>query len=313
MFDAAAERWLARGVTIAEPRPATREELARVHSEAHLDTIAATAGRAVMLDADTFTSPESYEIALLAAGAAVQAAAHAMAHREPAMALVRPPGHHAERDQAMGFCFFNNVAVAAAHAVAAGLERVAVIDIDVHHGNGTQWMFYDDPRVLYVSTHQFPFYPGTGAAGEVGTGAGAGFTVNVPLDAGATDADYDVVYRDIVVPVVAEFAPQLVLVSAGFDAHERDPLASMRVTERGYGSIVRRLMQVAPGGAIAFVTEGGYELSALAACLDEAFAAIEGDLSTASSMVTHAAGGAPRAERALAAVRQAQRPYWRGI
>ena len=123
-----------------------------------------------MLDPDTFTSPESAEIALLAAGAAVQAAEHALEHGEPAFALVRPPGHHAERDRAMGFCLYNNVAVAAAHALARGLDRVAIVDIDVHHGNGTQWMFYDDPRVLYVSTHQFPFYPGTGAADETGTG-----------------------------------------------------------------------------------------------------------------------------------------------
>lgn len=322
VFDAAAERWRAQGATIADPRAATRDELARVHTGGHLDAMAATAGRAVMLDADTFTSPESYEIALLAAGAAVQAAEHAMAHQEPAFALVRPPGHHAERDRAMGFCLFNNVAVAAAHAVALGLERVAVIDIDVHHGNGTQWMFYDEPRVLYVSTHQFPFYPGTGAADEVGTGAGAGFTVNVPLDAGATDADYDAVYRDAVVPVIAEFEPQLVLVSAGFDAHERDPLASMRMTGRGYGSIVRRLMQVAPGGAIGFVTEGGYELSALASCLDEAFAAIQaglpaaavpGGLPAASPVLADGVAGPLRAERALAAVRKAQAPFWRGI
>jgi acetoin utilization deacetylase AcuC-like enzyme len=306
VFDAAAERWRGRGVKAVAPRPARREELARVHTGAHLDAMAATAGRAVMLDEDTYTSPESYEIALLAAGAAVQAAQHAIASKEPAFALVRPPGHHAERDRAMGFCFFNNVAVAAAHALDAGLERVAVIDIDVHHGNGTQWIFYDEPRVLYVSTHEFPFYPGTGGAGETGTGAGAGFTVNVPLEAGATDADYDLVYRDVVVPVVEQFAPELVLVSAGFDAHERDPLASMRVTERGYGSIVRRLVGVAPGGAIALVTEGGYELTALAACLDEAFAALQ----SPSSHHIPACGPAPRGERAIELVRAAQRDYW---
>jgi acetoin utilization deacetylase AcuC-like enzyme len=213
----------------------------------------------------------------------------------------------------MGFCLFNNIAVAAAHAIARGLERVAVIDIDVHHGNGTQWMFYDDPRVLYVSTHQFPFYPGTGAADEVGTGAGAGFTFNVPLEAGATDADYDTVYRDAVAPVVAEFAPQLVLVSAGFDAHERDPLASMRMTERGYGTIVRRLMQLAPDGAIGFVTEGGYDLTALASCLDEAFDAVRDGMPPDASTPAIAVAEAPRAERALAAVRKAQRPFWRGI
>ncbi|MBA2603157.1 MAG: histone deacetylase, partial [Acidobacteria bacterium] len=190
VFNAAAARWLERGGRSTAPRPATREELERVHAAAYLDELEGTAGRAVQLDADTYTSPESVEIAALAAGAAVQAALHALDGGEPAFALVRPPGHHAESDRAMGFCLYNNVAVAAAAARARGVERVAVVDIDVHHGNGTQWMFYTDPSVLYVSTHQFPFYPGTGAADEVGRGAGAGFTVNVPLEAGATDADY---------------------------------------------------------------------------------------------------------------------------
>ncbi len=164
MLDAVATKWLQRGGCTLAPRPATDEELVRVHTQAHIDRMAATAGQAVMLDADTFTSPDSYDIALLAAGATVQAAEHAVAEREPAFALVRPPGHHAEADRAMGFCLFNNVAVAAAAMIARGLERVAIVDIDVHHGNGTQAMFYDDPRVLYISTHQFPFYPGTGAA-----------------------------------------------------------------------------------------------------------------------------------------------------
>jgi acetoin utilization deacetylase AcuC-like enzyme len=313
VFTAAAERWAQRGERHVSPEAATRDQLLRVHAEAHVDAMAATAGRAVMLDADTFTSPESFEIALLAAGAAVQAADHAMVHREPAFALVRPPGHHAEHHCAMGFCLFNNIAVAAAHAIARGLERVAIVDIDVHHGNGTQWMFYDDPRVLYVSTHQSPFYPGTGAADEVGSGDGAGFTVNVPLEAGATDADYDVVYRDIVTPVVSEFAPQLLLVSAGFDAHERDPLAGMRMTERGYGSVVRRLMQMAPDRAIGLVTEGGYDLGALAVCLDESFDAIGDAPSEPPFVPVVDLAGAPRAAKALAAVRKAQASFWRGI
>ena len=210
--------------------------------------MAATAGQAVMLDADTFTSPESYRIARLAAGATIQAAEHAVAQREPALALVRPPGHHAEPDRAMGFCMFNNVAVAAAAMLARGLERIAIVDIDVHHGNGTQAMFYDDPRVLYISTHQFPFYPGTGAAEEIGAGAGRGFTVNLPFEAGSTDADYALAYGVIVEPLLDQFRPELVLVSAGYDAHERDPLASMRLTTDGYGTIVA-LLQPRRGAA----------------------------------------------------------------
>ncbi|PYR95448.1 MAG: hypothetical protein DMF84_01110 [Acidobacteria bacterium] len=261
-------RWQDKGLEVVEPRAATRDELARVHDVAYVDGIAATAGRAVMLDPDTFTSPESHEIALLAAGAAVQAMEHALDRREPAFALVRPPGHHAEQTRAMGFCLFNNIAVAAAAAVARGLSRVAIVDIDVHHGNGTQWMFYDDPRVLYVSTHQFPFYPGTGAADEVGRGPGKGYTMNVPLAAGAIDAVYDMAYKTIVARL-DEYAPELLLVSAGYDAHADDPLASMRVSTDGYGMIVRHLKGVADRHCpIALVTEGGYDLDALAQCLD---------------------------------------------
>lgn len=311
VFDAVAARWRERGGRIAEPRAATIEEVGRVHDAAYLDTLAATAGSAVMMDPDTFTSAATYDIALLAAGAAVQAAGHAIAQREPAFALVRPPGHHAERDRAMGFCFLNNVAIAAAAALAAGVRRVAIVDIDVHHGNGTQWSFYADPRVLYVSTHQHPFYPGTGAAGDVGTGDGAGFTVNVPLEAGSTDADYDLVHRAIVEPVLDAFSPELLIVSAGFDAHETDPLASMRVTTAGYAAIVRRLRTLADRhGAMALVTEGGYELAALAQCLEASFAVLHGEPAADPPRAT---GVAPRGERARAAVRAAQAPYWPAI
>jgi acetoin utilization deacetylase AcuC-like enzyme len=272
VFSDVASLWKEKGVQIAEPRAATRDELARVHDVAYVDGIAATAGRAVMLDPDTFTSPESYEIALLAAGAAVQAMEHALDRREPAFALVRPPGHHAEQTRAMGFCLFNDIAVAAAAAIARGLSRVAIVDIDVHHGNGTQWMFYDDPRVLYVSTHQFPFYPGTGARDELGIGPGKGFTLNVPLAAGATDAIYDAAYKGIV-SRLEEYAPELLLVSAGYDAHADDPLASMRVSTDGYATIVGHLKDVADRHCpIALVTEGGYDLDALAACLDATIA-----------------------------------------
>jgi acetoin utilization deacetylase AcuC-like enzyme len=270
VFDAVAARWREKGGRTAQPRPATAEEISRVHESSYLEMLSATAGRAVMLDPDTFTSSLTYEIALLAAGAAVEATLHAIEHREPAFALVRPPGHHAERDRAMGFCFMNNAAIAAASALAGGLRRVAIVDIDVHHGNGTQSTFYGDPRVLYISTHQHPFYPGTGAADEIGTGEGTGFTVNVPLEAGSTDADYDLVHRTVVEPVLDQFAPELLIVSAGFDAHEDDPLASMMVTTAGYAATVRTLRDSAGriGCPIAAVTEGGYDLEALRACLD---------------------------------------------
>lgn len=310
VFTAVSDRRIKAGARAIAPRPATRDELARVHDAEYLDALAMIAGRAVSLDADTYTSPESMEVAALAAGAAIQAAEHALAHSEAAFALVRPPGHHAERDRAMGFCFYNNIAVAAAAARASGIPRIAIVDIDVHHGNGSQWMFYDDPSVLYISSHQFPFYPGTGAAHEIGSGAGKGFTVNVPLEAGATDADYTLAYDAIVLPVLEQFQPALTLVSAGFDAHDRDPLASMRMTSEGYGSIVSRLALVAKRhGALALVTEGGYDLSALEACLEESLTAAE---ATASRPAPPSAlGPAPRGERAVAAVRAAQSGFWK--
>jgi acetoin utilization deacetylase AcuC-like enzyme len=232
----------------------------------------------------------------------------------PAVALVRPPGHHAEADKPMGFCLFNSLAVAAADAIASGLERVAIVDIDVHHGNGTQWMFYDDPRVLYISSHQFPFYPGTGAATEVGRGEGAGFTVNVPLEAGATDADHAFAYGRIVAPVLTQFAPQLTLVSAGFDAHEADPLASMRMTAAGYSrilDIIRRA--VLPSGPIALISEGGYDLPALRECLESAIQLLKDDSGAPEPGADVDEARAPRGARALQAVRAAQSAFWRGL
>jgi acetoin utilization deacetylase AcuC-like enzyme len=203
---------------------------------------------------------------------------------------------------------FNNVAVAAASALARGVARIAIVDIDVHHGNGTQAIFYDDPRVLYVSTHQYPFYPGTGAADEIGLGDGLAFTVNVPMEAGATDADYALVHHDVILPVLAAFRPELVLVSAGYDAHESDPLAAMRMTTEGYGLTVQRLQRtaVAHGAAIALIMEGGYDLTATAACVHRSIDVLSGrdEPAPASAM-----GGA-RGARAAAGTRRALRSHW---
>jgi acetoin utilization deacetylase AcuC-like enzyme len=304
-----ATAWRTQGGAIVEPRAATRDELLAVHSAEHIAAMESTAGRAVMLDPDTFTSPESEAIARLAAGAVCLGVEHALARRAPAFALVRPPGHHAERDRAMGFCLYNNIAVAAAAARARGTDRVAIVDIDVHHGNGSQWMFYDDPAVLYVSSHQYPFYPGTGAAHETGTGAGKGYTVNIPLEAGATDADYLLAYTAIVRPVLEQFQPALTLISAGFDAHERDPLASMRMSTEGFGAIVGGLASVARRhGSLALVTEGGYDLTALEESLDASLTAIQG---TGTEVTASHSAAAPRGERAIAAVRAAQHGFWR--
>ena len=242
VMDVIASEWRRQGGEVAAPPLATHEQLARVHDAAYLERIAGTAGRAVVLDPDTYTSSETYEIARLAAGAAVDAVERAMrGHHQQALALVRPPGHHAEPAQAMGFCIYNNIAVAAAHARTVGAARVAIVDYDVHHGNGTQHMFESSPDVLYISTHQFPYYPGTGAVDEVGRGAGEGFTINVPLVVGAVDADYQLVFSDVIAPALRQFKPDLLLVSAGFDAHERDPLGGMRLTAGGFAAMTMEL------------------------------------------------------------------------
>jgi acetoin utilization deacetylase AcuC-like enzyme len=318
VLEAVAARARARGEEVTAPRAATRDEVLRVHTASHVEVIEATRGHASMIDADTFTSPDTADVALLAAGAAVQAVEAVLApddrpHRAAA-ALVRPPGHHAEAGRAMGFCFYNNIAVAAAHARSRGVPRVAVVDYDVHHGNGTQAMFYADPSVLYISTHQFPFYPGTGAAIEIGERDGRGFTVNLPIEAGASDGDYVRVFQFGVLPVLEEFRPGLLLISAGFDAHEMDPLAQMRMTSAGFAWMTAELRAMADRvseGRVVLVTEGGYALPALGEALDLALGALAGDDDVRLAAALRPATG--RGDRSLAALAAAQAGQWHGL
>jgi acetoin utilization deacetylase AcuC-like enzyme len=249
-------------------REATDVEIGRVHAPGLIERVEATRGAGrTRFDPDTSASAASCEAARLAAGGLV-ALCEAVCAGEVTngLALVRPPGHHAERDRAMGFCLFNNVAIAAQALRAGGLARVAIVDWDLHHGNGTQHAFEDDPDVLYVSTHQYPFYPGTGAAEEIGRGAGTGTTLNVPCPAGFGDAELGAVFDELVGPALRRFAPDFVLVSAGFDCDGRDPLGGLRLTPAGVAKMARVCAAAArevAGGRLVAVLEGGYDLGAL--------------------------------------------------
>lgn len=252
--------------------PASDEQLARVHTPRLLHALQQMAGEGGgVIGGDTYVTDASYQLALLAAGGCCAAVDHIMTARcQNGLALVRPPGHHAGRSQVSGFCLINNVAVAARHAQARyGLQRVLILDFDVHHGNGTQEIFDEDPSVLFISLHLYLplyFYPGTGAAHETGHGRGQGYTLNVPLPTYVGDAGYQRLFSDVVLPKIAAFRPELMLISVGFDAHWADPLSASGLTLTGYAQIVRTLLQMADEycqGRILFVLEGGYLLPAL--------------------------------------------------
>jgi acetoin utilization deacetylase AcuC-like enzyme len=252
------------------PREATSAELALCHDESYIERVERTAGAARSdFDPDTHASADTWSTARLATGGVLTAVESvADGDADNGFAIVRPPGHHARPDRAMGFCFFNNVAVAARWLIATrGLSRVLILDWDVHHGNGTQEMFYTSPEVLYLSLHQYPFYPGTGYFDEIGTAAGTGFTVNAPMPASFGDREYLHIFDELLMPIMRRFKPEFALISAGFDCHHRDPLGGMRVTEDGFTAMARRMKRIAAescGGKLVAVLEGGYDLQALA-------------------------------------------------
>jgi len=272
---------LKQQLTPIKPRPATIAELSLVHHEQHISHIQEVAQRGGdWLDMDTVMSADSYDAALYAAGGAIKATEAVMnGEVNSAFALVRPPGHHATPRQAMGFCLFNNVAIAAKYALAR-YKRILIIDFDVHHGNGTQDALYDNPQVLYISTHQYPHYPGTGSIEETGSETAGGTTVNLPLPGGCGDAEYQQVFEQIVVPVAKRFRPQLILVSAGYDLHWADELALMQVSVTGFAQmakIIKGLADELCGGRLVFSLEGGYNITALAASVRATFEVLLGN------------------------------------
>src|SRR6266480_6971775 len=254
---------------VVAPKAATRTDVELVHGADHVRQVESTSTvNRYALDGDTITCRDSFAVSLLAVGGFLTVL-DMLAAKESTngFALVRPPGHHALRNHAMGFCLFNTMAIGAEYLKRThGTKKILIMDWDVHHGNGTQDAFYDDPTVLFISTHQYPYYPGSGAVNEIGAGAGEGYTINIPLPAGCSDTEYLQVFEHIVVPAAERFQPEWILVSAGFDSHRRDPLGGMDVTEEGFGAMARILLSLAARFAdarIAFLLEGGYDLAGL--------------------------------------------------
>jgi len=295
------------------PRDATKEEITLVHQPGYYYKIEATRGKPrVFLDADTTTCPVSFDAARRAAGAVLEAVDRVMAGElDIAFPLIRPPGHHAESDRAMGFCLFNNVALGAVYAIRNyDIKRILIVDWDLHHGNGTQHLFSNMREVLYFSTHQFPYYPGTGDAAEVGVEKGEGHTINVPLTPNMGDAEYIKIFNEILTPVIDQYCPEMVLVSAGFDTYVDDPLGGMKVTSQGYAQQARFLKEKAEeycGGKIIFVLEGGYNLDGLwlstKAVFDELFEVTKTDF---GELDAHT-----RADDVIAHVKSIHSKYWK--
>ncbi len=306
--------------TELRPREATREELALNHAPEYIERIERTAGKShTMLDPDTHTSAGSWEAAVFAAGgvlAALDVLIKGEAHN--GYALIRPPGHHAEYGRAMGFCLFNNIAIGARYLMQAyKMERILIVDWDLHHGNGTQRSFYTSSNVLYFSTHQYPYYPGTGAIDETGEGEGRGYTVNVPLQGGQGDEDYAAILKEVLVPITDEYQPQFILISAGYDPYYLDPLGAMQVTPEGFAAMTLLLMDCAArhcGGKLLLALEGGYHLDGITESVKKTLLTLVGEEKIKSSPKT---GSAPHdlynTERVITEVKKVHAKTWKAL
>jgi len=308
-----------KGAFVQVPvREVDRQDLLRIHSQGYVERLESTAGvEYTYLDPDTQTCASSYEAALLAAGGLCQAIAMVVSGElHNAFALVRPPGHHAERSEARGFCLFNNIAIGARYAQEhLGLKRILIADWDLHHGNGTQHTFDSDPSVLYFSSHQYPYYPGTGAFDEAGRGEGKGFTVNVPLTIGYGDGEYLGIYEKILKPIALEFKPDMILVSAGFDIYIGDPLGGMNVTPKGFAGLTRTLMDMAEeccGGRLVLTLEGGYDINGERDSVKEVLKELAGVSRTAVAELL-ASGEEAAVNYVLDRARQTHHRHWKNL
>jgi len=296
--------------------PADEEILSLVHTRAHIRRVAATAGKPYeLLDPDTHTSPRSYEAAMLAAGAVVEGVRLVTnGEVDNVAALVRPPGHHAEKDRTSGFCLFNNVAVGARYGLERlGLQRVLIVDWDLHHGNGTQHAFYDTSSVLYFSTHQYPYFPGTGGLHETGEGEGEGFTVNVPLPGGQDDRAYARIMNSLLVPLARQYRPELIMVSAGYDIYGGDPLGTMSVTRDGFAYLTRVLVELAGelcAGRLVLALEGGYNLKGLADGVLATLKEMRGEEVLSRDAARELASLDAKGLQPLAAAMEVAKKYW---